>query len=408
MTTTLTYGKATTCQLDTVEATCLRAPSTEFLAGDRIAAEVRAQLANPMGFPPLAQSTVPGDCVVLAIAPEIPQQLHVIDGALQALRDAGVEDALITILLACPSTNIETLQTELAALSHRSCKFRVHQPEDEKEIALLGVSKSGQALRLNRALCDADLVLPLSVSAGNLSPSATSPSFAGLFPLFSDRETRERFSSATTEHFPALNPESLLEIEECGLQLGVLLSGQVVPAPGGQVAAFLAGDPATVALQAEKTYREIWCSESQVRGNLVIATLAGGADQQTWHNLGRALAAAEGVLEPGGCLVICSELAEPPGVALSQLFGNEEYQVIQRAIQQNPGPDSHPAMQLCQALQRGTVYLRSQLNPSVAESLGFMPLESDGELEHLAQTLRPCIVLEEAQRLLPSLAEVEA
>ena len=407
MTTTLTYGKMT-CLLDSAEATLLRARSTDSIPGEQIAALVRSQLAEPIHFPPLAQMTVPGDCVALAIEPGIPQQLAVIDGALKALHDAGVEGSLITILLARPSANVEALQADLISLGHRDCQVKVHDPGNEKEIAFLGVSQSGVALRLNRELCEADLVLPLTVTQGQWARNEASPSFASLFPIFSDQETQKRFSVANAEHFPAFAAESLLEIEECGRQLGVMLNLQIVPGPGGQVAALFAGESATVAGQAEKKYREVWSADLQERGNLVIATLAGNADQQTWQNVGRALAAAEAVLEPGGCIAICSELAEPPGLALSQLFGNEDYHVVAREIQQNPVADSGPAMQLSRTLQRGTVYLRSQLTASVVESLGMTPLESDSELEHLAQSLRPCVVLEEAQRLLPSVVEVEA
>jgi len=332
----------------------------------------------------------------------------VIDGALQALQEAGVEDAHITLLLACQTTNVDALRDDLAALGHCHCQIRMHDPDNEKEIAFLGVSQTEVALRLNRELCEADLVLPVSVTTGQLSPDESLPNFAGLFPVFSDRETRQRFSSATAEHFPALAPESLLEIEECGRQLGVLINTQVVPAPDGQVAALFAGDPVSVARRAQEKYREVWCSDSQGRGNLVIATLEGGAEQQTWQNVGRALAAAEAVLEPDGCIAICSELAERPGIALSQLFGNEDYGVVAREIRQNPDADSGAALQLCRSLDRGTVYLRSKLSRSVVESLGITPFESDNELEHLAQTLRPCVVLKEAQRLLPSVIEVEA
>ena len=386
--------------LDSSEALFLHPNPIDHLPEEQLATEVRAQLAEPIHFPPLAQATVPGDNAVLVVAPGIPQELAVMNGALRALRDAGVEDSLITVLLACSADHADAIKTALAALGHRDCQVKVHEPEDENEIAFLGVSQTGVALRLNRLLCEADLVLPVTVATGLLSPGA------GLYPVFSDRETQQRFSAATAEQFPALPPENVLETEECGRQLGTGIDLQVVPGAEGQVAAVFAGEPASVAQQAQQKYSEVWCVDSPVRGNLVIATLAGDADQQTWQGVERALVAAEAVLEPGGCIAICSELAESPGLALSQLFGNEDSHVIRREIQQNLGTDCGPAMQLCQTLERGTVYLRSQLSTSVVESLGMTPLGSDSELEHLAETLRPCVVLEEAQRLQPTVVEV--
>ncbi len=408
MTTTISYGKAATCLLDAAEATLLRPRRDEFLPPDQIAAYVRAQLAQPINYPPLSQSTIPGDTVVLAIEPEIPQQLQVVDGVLRALQDAGVDDSLITVLLASSSTIAEALQDGLVALGHSRCQVKVHDPDNEKEIAFLGVSQNGRALRLSRTLCEADLVLPVTAAKGELTPCEQAPFFTEMFPLYSDRETNERIAASNAEKFPCVAPEISSEIEECGRQLGAGLCIRVIPAVGGQVAALLTGDHSYVARQANEAYREIWQCDAQLRGNLVIATVAGGVEQQTWQNVGRALAAAEAILEPGGCIAICSELAEPPGLALSQLFGTVDYDVARREIQQNPGTDSKPAIQLCQTLERYSIYLRSQLSPAVVESLGMTPLASDSELEHLAQTLRPCIVLEEAQRLLPSLVEVEA
>ena len=157
MSTTLTYGKSGTCTLDLEETTLLRSRPIEPVPLDQIATQVRAQLAKPIDYPPLAQATVPGDGVVLAVEPGIPQQLAVIDGVLKALRDAGVEGARITILLACASTDVDSLQAELATLGHHDCRIKIHDADNEDEIAFLGVSQTGVALRLNRELCEADL-----------------------------------------------------------------------------------------------------------------------------------------------------------------------------------------------------------------------------------------------------------
>jgi len=410
MATTLTYGTASTCQLDSIEATLLRPQQMESIPVEQIAARVRKQLAEPIHFPPLAQSTIPGDCVTVAVGPGIPQQLAVIDGALQALRDAGAEEGMITLLMACSSQSVETLQSDLVTLGHDQCRVKVHDPDhvsdQEKENAFLGVTQAGQALRLNRALCEADFVLPLTVTNCERLTNELPSSFAGLFPDFSDRETLARFSSANAEKYPTPCSENFSDVEQCGRQLGVGIMVQLVPGPGGQVATVLAGDPTVVAQQAQAKYHQIWCAETEVRGNLVIATLTGDAEQQTWQNVSRAIEAAESVLEPGGSIVICSELAEPPGGALSRLAGDDDYLVVEREILQNPSTDSSIAMQLCRALHRGPVYLRSQLRSSLGEGLGFTPIESDSELDRLSQAHRPCLILEEAQRLLPTVNEI--
>jgi len=415
MATTLTYSKATTGLLDSAEVIQLRPQQYERpLSSDGISTATRAQLNEPLNYPPLSQATISGDRVVLAIEPGIPQQLSVLDGALTALRDAGAEADFVTILLSSPMADIEKLKNELAALGHSECHVKVHDPDNEKENGFLGATQAGLAMRLNRQLCDADFVLPITVTKGDLRRGSSPSSFAGLFPAFSDRETLERFSTVAAEFDEKTTAEnlnetaeSLSEIEACGRLLGVGMTLQIVPSPGGQVSAILAGEPSRVASQAQASYRQTWCCETELRGDLVIATLTGDAAQQTWQNVGRALAAAEVVLETGGAIAIYSELEEQPGLALGQLAGNQDYLVVEREILRNPSADTVPAMQLCRALQRGPVYLRSKLRAAVVESLGMTPLESDSELEHLAQTLRPCLVLEEAQRLLPTVLEAE-
>ena len=405
MTTSLTYGKATTCLLDS--ATLLQPQSKRALPTNEIAAQVRAQLGQPLHYPPLAQATIPGDRVAVAIGQGMPQQLHVIDGALLALRDAGVEDQLITVLLPAGSTHVESLQSELANLGHPDCCLQAHDPDDEKAHTFLGVTRAGQALRVNRTLCDADLVLSLAVTQNE--PGDSHSSFRGIFPTYSDTETISRYSALEVEQSDETATNSFSEVEECGHLLGMGLLAQVVPAPGGEVATVLAGDPASVAKAAQAEYRQIWNCETPCRGNLVIAALTGDACQQTWQNVSHAIAAAEAVLEVGGSIAICTELAEPLGRSLGHLAGNnEDPQVIEREILGEPSADSGPAIRLCRALERGTIYLRSQLPSPVVESLGITPLESDSELERLAQSHRPCLVLEEAQRLLPTLAQNEA
>jgi len=408
MTTTLSYGRETICLLDSEEVVQLRPQSQQPLSNDEIAAAVRAQLDEPHNYPPLSRATIPGDCIVLAIEPGIPQQLSVIDGALTALRNAGAEEALITILLSGALADAQLLKNELAALGHAECHIKVHDPDDAKGNSFLGVNQAGQALRINRRLCDADFVLPIAVATLEVQRRGQPASLEGLLTAFSAREAIERFSADAVDLDAKACADHLNEIDECGRLLGIGMTLQVVPSPGGNVSAVLAGEPTNVASQAAANYRQTWCCDTESRGGLVVATIAGDADQQTWQNVGRAVAAAEAVLETGGAIAIYSELAEPPGRSLCQLVGNEDPRVVEREILRHPSADSGPALQLCRALQRGAIYLHSQLRPAVVESLGMTPLDSDSELQHLAKTLRPCLVLAEAQRLLPTVVEAEA
>jgi len=412
MTTTLTYGSAATCLLDSAEVTTLSPrQQTPLLSTDEIAAAVRTQLGSPLDYPPLSQATIPGDRVVLAVDREVPQLLSVLDGTLLALRDAGVEAALTTIVFADAAADLETIDAGLSICGHAECQLKIHDPDNEKERALLGVTRMGEPLRLNRELCDADFVLPITVARGQLRESEAASGFTGLFPAFSDRETIERFSAVAREQETDVasgvtHAEKLNEAEECGQLLGAGMLLQVVPGVGDEIVSVFAGVPVLVTQQAQASYRQTWCCTAELRAALVIVTIPGGPEQQTWQNVGRALAAAAMVVEEDGAIVVCSELTDLPGRALGHLAGNEEeFLVVEREILRTPSADCAAAWQLCRALQRGAVYLRSQLRAQVVESLGVTPLESDSEIERLALSLRPCLVLEAAHKLLPAVDE---
>lgn len=403
MPTTLSYGQATTCLLEDSEAAHLRSSCAESIAVGELAGHVRKQLADPIDFPQLSQATIPGDVVAIVVETGLPQPVQILDGVLRSL--AEIQPESITILLNDSGAIADELASELAKLGHEQVQVKCHEPDNEKEIAFLGVTRDDLAIRLNRLLCDADFVLPIGVAHGQVTTDISRASLTGLFPEFSDRETIDRVATLGAESFPELNAEVAAEIEECSRQLGAQLVLQVVPGLDGQVARVIAGETRSACQHAAEVYRENWLSETHQRADLVIATLTGDQTQQTWHNLGRAIAAAQVLLEPEGALVICTELDEQPGPAMGQLAGNDDSQLVEREILRHPSGDAGPAMLLNQVLQHETIYLRSRLRDSVVESLGMSPLATDGELERLVQSHASCIVVEDAQRMLIKVVE---
>lgn len=405
MPTTLSYGTNEKCSLENIEAIHLRPCDSQPLGEAQIAGQVVSQLANPLNYPALSQAMIPGDEVVVAVEPETPQLLHVLDGVLQSLSDAGAERQQISVLLPASFSQAESLRSSLGKLGHQGFNISVHDPDNEKGMAFLGVSEAGLAIRLNCLLCDADFVLPVGVTHCPLSVSEGTSSHTMLYPAFSERETIDRIANENAMQFPASNLTTQREIEECSRQLGAQLQLQIIPHTNGGVAEIMAGESNSLLRQAESVYRERWRAEATARSSLVVATITGDSEQQTWTSLGRAVAAAESLLEAEGSLVVYSELTDLPGQAIGLLAGNEDPLVVEREIQKTQAADCGPAMALNRALERGPVYLRSKLRPAVVESLGMTPLESDSELERLAQTLGSCVVLEEAQHTLPLLLD---
>ncbi|MCG8448433.1 MAG: lactate racemase domain-containing protein [Pirellulales bacterium] len=397
--TILTYGNGLSCELDSDRMVYLRAAREGELTEAEIVAQVRRALAEPLEYPPLTQASVPGDRVVIAISAGMPMPLAIVEGALAALRDAGIEISLASVLVPCTFVREAALREMLNNLDAENCPLVLHDPDDPSSTAMFGVTKTGQALRLNRQLCDADLVLSFGVASEDARRS-----FNGLFPEFSDRETIDRLEAPLAEDDQELREERCKEIAEAGWMFGLGMIVQVVPGPGGSVLEVVAGDPKKVSAVGERRRREVWSSPSSHSADLVIATLVGDSAEQSWKNLGRALSAASALLGEGGSVAICSEISELPGRASEYLAGSEDYQLAEREILRDGSSDSWAVWQLCRALERGPVYLRSQLPVGVVESLGIVPITSDEELERLAQAHDHAIVLEEAQRLLPSIS----
>ena len=380
----------------------IRPASHEPVSPERLAEHVRVALEQPLGYPPLCEATVPGDQVVVTLQQGLPMVRQLLAGTSAALRDAGVEVSQASVLVTQPAPQSNDTLDQLTAESGLHSMH--HDPADEDDCSYVGVTQSGQALRVNRQLGDADIVLPVGLTLADLDEQ-NCDKFCGLFPHYCDQATVARYQDGKYAENAKHRRDQHQEIEESGWLLGVGMTVQVVPGADGTVAAVLAGEPTAVAQAATDKYRDIWHREVPRRGDLVIASITGAADQQTWQDFARALAAAESVLEPGGAIAICSQLAEMPGPSLSRLSCNDDLAQIERELRRDKFADTCTALHLAQALERGPIYLHSQLESEVVENMGLAPIGTESELSRLAESYRHPIVLEDAHRLLPSVSE---
>jgi nickel-dependent lactate racemase len=380
----------------------LRPAAHEPVSPEQLAEQLRAALEKPLGYPPLNEATVSGDQVIIALQHGLPLVGELIAGISAALRDAGIEPSQTTFLVSQESRQSDRALDQLAAES--GVRVRRHDPADDDDCAYVGVTQSGLALRMNRQLSDADIVAPVGLTSVGLDEQPCDK-YCGLFPHYCDQETITRYRECKKADTAKQRENRRRENDESGWLLGVGLTVQVVPGLGGTVAAVLAGEPTTVAQAATKKYREIWNRPLATRGDLVIATITGSADEQSWDDLARALSAAQRVVEPGGAIAICSQLADAPGPSLGRLVASNDYVELERNLRDDHFADTRTALLVCRALERGPVYLHSGLKADVVESLGLTPIGSDAELSRLVESYQRPVVLEDAHRLLPMLSE---
>ena len=364
------------------------------------AGAIRTALSTPLDYPPLDRATVRGDQVVVAIDNGVPRCSEVVAGVVRVLMDGPVLPEDITVVLACNDYRTadllppQLLDPEIAS----AIQVVHHDPRDAESHAYLAASKDNKPIYINRLICDADVVLPI----GCLRPDSALGYLGvhgGLFPIFSNEKTQQRFRSAGSSVRQRMHHE---EANEVAWLLGVQIILQVVPGAGEAILSVLAGKPAAVAEHGRHLYEDAWLHRVPQRAGIVIASIEGGQGQQTWDNFARALHAALYAVEDDGAIVLCTDLRCRPGPALQRLATREDGQALLRAIQRDRFPDAVSATLLVEALNRTTVYLLSGLDETTVEDLGVGYVSHEAEITRLSRQYDSCILLANAHRAMVS------
>ena len=360
------------------------------------ASAVRNALSAPLDFPPLSAAIVSGDRVAIALDETVPCAASIVRGAVDSLLNAGVDEESIYVVTRDAETS-QLCRAELSRHGESAVHFIVHDPEDEHELCMVGVTEKHGPLVVNRIIFDADIVLPIGCARMN-----DVGVYDSLFPRFSNSEAIERFRSPSAVSSTGAHADRARETAEAGWLIGAPMVVEVVPGSNETVANVIAGEPRAVADRAEQLLRERWSARSLQRADLVVSIVTGGAHAQNWNNVGRALAAAERVVTDHGAVVICSNVSEPPGESLGRLIGSDDFEATERQLLRDHADDSWPAWQLARALQRGPVYFLSQLDAETVEDLGMAPVADMEELSRLVGRHESFIVLEDAQHVGPT------
>jgi nickel-dependent lactate racemase len=367
---------------------------------DNLAVAVADVLDDPIDYPPLAQSTTPADRVVLALDRCMPWAAQIAAAVIRALVEAGVHPDGISVLRT--RSDVDAGRGDPSRLLPEVVAERItllaHDPTDRRRLAYLAATKAGEPILLNRAIQEADLVVPI----GCLYGAATAGYFGvhtTVYPTFSDRRAAERFGwPGLFEADGSAKRRLASEVDEVAWLLGINFTIQLIPAAGDGVLHVLAGQSEAVRRRSRQLYEAAWSWPVPAPASLVVAGIEGDASQQTWQDFGRALDAAVAVVEDGGSIAVCCDLAEPPGAAVQQMAGARSRRAALRRIHQERLLDALPAAQLARALDRGKVYLLSRLDPSLVDALDMIYVAAPDELARLVRQHRSCILLANAPR----------
>jgi len=357
---------------------------------------VATALSDPLDYPPLDRAAVLGDRIVLAVDDGVPRLPEVIAGVVRVLVDGPILPEDITVVLACNEHGPADLAPAQLLDPDVASAIRIvhHDPRDRESLAYLAASRDNKPIYINRLVFDADVVLPI----GCLRPDNTLGYLGihgGLFPVFSDDKTQQRFrSSGSSVH----QRRHLEEADEAAWLLGVQIILQVVPGAGESILHVVAGTPDAVAKRGHDLCEAAWSYRVPRRAGLVVASIEGGQAQQTWDNFGRALYAALAAVEDDGAIVLCTDLRRHPGPALQRLATLEDGPSLLRAIQHDRPPDAVSASLLVEARDRTRVYLMSGLKETTVEELGVGYVSREEEISRLSQQYDSCILLANAHR----------
>ncbi|KAA5545179.1 DUF2088 domain-containing protein [Roseiconus nitratireducens] len=364
--------------------------------------ETIAALSAPDDFPPLGSAIVPGDRVAIAVDPNVPQIDAVLEGVLTALRDTAAEQ--IEIVVWDEATN-ETLD-KIEKSAGGSLVTR-HQCDMRQTLCYLAADVNADPIYLNRALVEADLVLP--IIAVRPSEVADRRDLTGVFPSLSDSATRLRFFQkvqAGEANRTAMKSGNTIA-QEVPWLLGVQLILAVTANSQGQAGEIRAG---TTESLAQRISPQLGHPDPvPPPAALVIAALDGDQQQQTWENVVRAAKAAKEHAEPEGTIVIWSSLRQVPSGALLTMDDDPEGlprtdRKAVEAIQDEPSQTlprwdaSEPmALTLQEILRQHRVLLHSELPGETVEPLGMGVIENAEQLSKLSQGFDTCAVLRAAQ-----------
>ncbi len=256
---------------------------------------------------------------------------------------------------------------------------------------------------MNRLLCDADVLLPIETTRVDSSLGYLGV-HACLYPAFSDEKTQARFRVPHAMTGVLQQRRHREEANEVAWLLGIQFAVQIIPGPGDSILHTVAGQVDEIARHSQQLCRQAWSFQVPQPANLVIASIEGGSDQQTWENFGRALYAASRVCEETGTIVICSDLRRQPGPALQRLVGHGRSRDVLRMLQKESSADAVSASLLIEVCENKHVYLLSGLAEQTVEDLGLGYVSDPEDIARLSRQYSTCILLADAHRAMPTAA----
>lgn len=326
-----------------------------------IDAELSKHLASPVDFPPILQAIVPGDNVAIAIAPGLTHAAEIIRVIVGHLAQADISAEQIVIVI--PSGSYQ-------CNSFGSIRVVEHDSADSKSLAYLMASPDAQPVYLNRALVEADVVIPIGATRSTGDTDS-------IFPQFSNQEILESINR--------MKPDKRNQfVEEVNNWLGIFWQIRVNLGPADSLLHIHVGERKSINRIARQFAQEIWQVAIDQPSSLVIATMDSQGDQD-WRGIYRCVYQCDVACQPDANIAIVTHVSDKPSI-------------------------SHLAKdrRLADILARHHVFLFSKLPQSTVEKTGFGFIESHDQLQRLLDQHERPLLIRDAHHALVQLQEQTA
>jgi lactate racemase len=365
------------------------------LEGSNELSAVTEALEQPCDFPPFRQMIVPGDRVAIALDSSIARPQPILESVGRVLREAGVEPADVSVIVPAP------LRLQLPADgSLAGATWAVHDASDRAGLAYLAATKQGRRIYLNRILTDADVVIPIGRLGYDPIMGYRGP-WSVVFPDLSERASidahRGRFRDEAGGQASAATNANLDESFEVSWLLGSQFHVGVVPGSAGLLAV-ITGKENAVRERGIAAVDSSWRLEAESRAELVVVGIGGPNAPATIDHLAEGLTTACELVQHGGKIVVLSRVRGDFGPAVQALIDIEDPKQRAAALRGHEGDDDYiAARRIAHALAWADVFVLSELDPEVLDSLSLVRLEDPEQARRLVARSGSCSFVSHAE-----------
>jgi hypothetical protein len=340
---------------------------------------------------------VPGDRVVVALDPDVPDADAVLAAVCRVLTAAGVTPGDVTVVT--PAGAPVPRPPEGVTLER-------HDPEDRNHLAYLSTTSDGRRVYLNRRVTDADFVLPVGRFAYDPVLGYRGP-WSALFPDLSDAETFQLFRSQARGDRPdaADVRPALTASNEVSWLLGSQFHLGLVAGVGGLTEA-VAGLESSVRAEGIAALDRLWTFDAGARAELVVAGVGRPGRATSIDELAEGLATAARLVRRGGKVVVLSRAEGEFGPGLRRLMGADDPRAGEASLRGHESDRDYPAARrFAHALAWADVYLLSDLPADEVEDLSIIALGRPEEARRLVAAAGSCTFVSQAERTRADAAE---